>query len=155
MTLQQLDVFNCKVSAFSQAPAHLLRQSLIQSLRQSPAQSSAQQTAVHPPKTYQPRTRQSSRQRGVVLTEQGWNQMMTAKILQNNNGEWHTYELLGDRTLLSPRTVSKIISRDVGVDRRTLQQFFEALDLFLQNSDYRLTSQSVSESMEVPHKAVR
>jgi hypothetical protein len=79
-----------------------------------------------------------SRQRGVVLNEPGWRKLLAAKVLQNQWGEWHTFELLGDRTLVSPRTVSKIVGREVGVDRRTLNQFFAAFDLVLESGDYSL-----------------
>ena len=81
-----------------------------------------------------------SRQRGVVLTEQGWEKLLAMKVLQNQDGEWLTYELLGDRTLLSPRTVSKIIGREVGVDHRTLKQFFDAFNLPLESNDCCLTN---------------
>lgn len=79
-----------------------------------------------------------SRQRGVVLTEHGWKKLLEMKVLQNQEGEWHTYELLGNRTLLSPRTVSKIVGCEIGVDRRTLKQFFDAFDLQLESDDCRL-----------------
>lgn len=79
-----------------------------------------------------------SRQRGVVLSEQGWRKLLAAKVLQNQWGEWHTFELLGDCTVMSPRTVSKIVGREVGVDRRSLNQFFAAFDLVLESGDYRL-----------------
>lgn len=81
---------------------------------------------------------QRSRQRGVVLTEHGWKKLLAGKVLQNQDGEWHTYELLGDRTLISPRTVSKIVGREIGVDRRSLKQFFDAFNLPLESSDYSL-----------------
>lgn len=59
-------------------------------------------------------------------------------MLQSKWGEWYTQELLSDRTLLSPRTVAKIVGREVGVDRCSLNQFFAALDLLLETGDYRL-----------------
>jgi hypothetical protein len=37
-----------------------------------------------------------------------------------------------DRTFLSTRTISKIVGREVGFDRRTLKQFFDA---FISGSD--------------------
>ena len=79
-----------------------------------------------------------SRQRGVMLSEQGWRKLLAAKVLQNQCGEWYTHELLGDCTLMSPRTVSKIVGREVGVDRRTLNQFFASFDLPLEIGDYGL-----------------
>ena len=64
--------------------------------------------------------------------------LLGAKVLHNQWGEWHTFELLGDCTLISPRTASKIVGRAVGVDRRILNQFFAAFDLALQSDDYSL-----------------
>lgn len=50
----------------------------------------------------------TSRQRGAVLTEHGWRKLLAVNVLQNQSGEWHAYELLGDCTLMSPRTVAKM-----------------------------------------------
>ena len=95
-----------------------------------------------------------SRQRGVVLTEQGWKKLLGMKVLQNQHGEWHTYELLGDRTLLSPRTISKIVVREIGVDRRTLKQFFDAFDLPLASDDYGVISCGAKDASNTSHKSV-
>ncbi|MEH2411138.1 hypothetical protein [Nostoc sp.] len=95
-----------------------------------------------------------SRQRGIVLTEHGWKKLLAMKVLQNQHGEWHAYELLGDRTLLSPRTVSKIVGREVGVDRHTLKQFFDAFDLPLESDDYCLKSCCTKKSSNPGYKAV-
>lgn len=114
MTLQQFDWFSNKVSPFPSV---------------SSSSSAVQRIGGR-----------RSRQRGVVLNEQGWRKLLAAKVLQNQCGEWHTFELLGDRTLMSPRTVSKIVGREVGVDRRTLNQFFATFDLALERDDYSLAS---------------
>ncbi|MBW4473807.1 MAG: hypothetical protein KME45_26030 [Stenomitos rutilans HA7619-LM2] len=87
-----------------------------------------------------------SRQRGVVLTEHGWKKLLETKVLQNQYGEWHTYGLLGDRALLSPRTVSKIVGCEMGVDRRTLKQFFHAFSLPLESGDYCMAKAMQSRS---------
>ena len=87
-----------------------------------------------------------SRQRGIVLTDRGWQKLLEMKVLQNRYGEWHTYDLLGDAVLLSPRTVSKIVGREIGVDRRTLKQLFDAFNLALTNDDYCLASCGVKPS---------
>jgi hypothetical protein len=81
-----------------------------------------------------------SRQRGVVLTDCGWEKLLKMKVLQNRYGEWYSYDLLGNTTHLSPRTVSKIVGRETGVDRRTLKQFFDAFDLSMASDDYCLAS---------------
>ena len=95
-----------------------------------------------------------SRQRGVMLTEQGWRKLLAREVLQNRHGEWHTYELLGDRALLSPRTVSKIVGREVGVDRRTLKQFFNAFDLPLVSDDYCSASGGTKDSSYTHRESV-
>jgi hypothetical protein len=87
-----------------------------------------------------------SRQRGVVLTDCGWEKLLKRKVLQNRYGEWHSYDLLGNTTHLSPRTVSKIVGRETGVDRRTLKQFFDAFDLSMTSDDYCLVSCSAKRS---------
>lgn len=110
----------------------------------------------HPPSfaypqfaTYRTGARKS-RQRGVVLTEHGWRKLLEANVLQKPWGEWHAYQELSDWTLLSPRTVSKIVGREVGVDRRSLKQFFDTFDLPWESSDYRLVSeQSVSVAEDI------
>lgn len=112
MTLEQFDLFSNKMSPF---PPVFSPRSAVQRIGA-----------------------RRSRQRGVVLNEPGWRKLLAAKVLQNQCGEWHTFELLGDCTLMSPRTVSKIVGREVGVDRRTLNQFFAAFDLVLESGDYSL-----------------
>lgn len=95
-----------------------------------------------------------SRQRGIVLTDRGWQKLLEMKVLQNRYGEWHTYDLLGDAVLLSPRTVSKIVGREIGIDRRTLKQFFDAFNLALTNDDYCLASCGVKPISNLARQAV-
>ena len=57
-------------------------------------------------------------------------------MLKGREGDRPTYEMLGAQTTLSPRTVAKIVSRDTGVDLRTLQIFFNAFGLPLSENDY-------------------
>jgi hypothetical protein len=95
-----------------------------------------------------------SRQRGIVLTDRGWQKLLEMKVLQNRYGEWHTYDLLGDAVLLSPRTVSKIVGREIGVDRRTLKQLFDAFNLALTTDDYCLPSCGVKSSSNLIGRAL-
>lgn len=107
------------------------------------------------PRSVAPRTAtQKSRQRGVVLTEHGWKKLLARNVLQNRDGEWYTYELLGDRTLLSPRTVSKIVGCEIGVDRRSLRQFFAAFNLPLENIDYSLVGCGARNPSNTSHRTV-
>lgn len=77
-----------------------------------------------------------SRKRGVILTEQGWQKLHNANVLQDKYGERYTFMMLSDRAVLSPRTVSKIVSRETKVDLSTLKHFFTAFDLQLDANDY-------------------
>jgi hypothetical protein len=77
-----------------------------------------------------------SRRRGVVLTEQGWQKLLQAEVIYNHYGERYSFEELSGRALLDPRTVSRIIDREVGVDKRSLNIFFDAFNLKLEAADY-------------------
>lgn len=76
------------------------------------------------------------RRRGLVLTEQGWQKLLQAEVVHNQFGERHTFAELSDRTLLDPRTICRIISRDEAVDKRSLNIFFDAFGLQLEQADY-------------------
>lgn len=78
------------------------------------------------------------RRRGIILTEQGWQKLLQARALYDEFGRRYTYEELGERSLLDPRTISRILSRKVKVDKRTLQTFFEAFNLQLEPVDYKI-----------------
>jgi hypothetical protein len=82
----------------------------------------------------------SHRRRGIILTEQGWQKLLQAGALYDEFGRRYTYEELGERSLLDPRTISRILSRKVKVDKRTLQTFFEAFNLQLEPVDYKIPS---------------
>ncbi len=79
------------------------------------------------------------RGRGVVLTSQGWEKLQKAlQEWQNkiNSDKPLTIEALIEITQLDPATISKVLRREVGVDRRTLERFFRNLNLELDKSDY-------------------
>lgn len=80
-----------------------------------------------------------ARKRGVVLTKEGYQR------LQNVQQEWenrencgvpYTIEALSELTRLDPATVSKVLHREIGVDKRTLKRFFQVFNLELSHSDY-------------------
>jgi len=81
-------------------------------------------------------SRSSKRRRGVVLTSIGWDKLKKAGVLESDWGDRYSFGQLSDRTQLDRRTVAKIINRQQGVDRRTLQMFFEAFSLQLVEADY-------------------
>lgn len=81
-------------------------------------------------------SRQRNRNRGVMLSEQGWQTLTQAGVLHNQWGDRYTYEKLSERSLLNDRTVSRILSREVRVDKRSLKTFFAAFGLQLNSDDY-------------------
>ncbi|BAZ40679.1 WD-40 repeat protein [Calothrix sp. NIES-4101] len=79
------------------------------------------------------------RNRGVILTLQGWDKFQSAKVraeLAENAGNNFTLEDLSDRTQLALHTISKIQGRTEPVDRSSLQAAFAAFGLELCRSDY-------------------
>jgi WD40 repeat protein/transcriptional regulator with XRE-family HTH domain len=77
--------------------------------------------------------------RGVILTPQGWQKLQETVDqyeYQEKYGEKLTIEEMSDRTGLDRGTVSKVLNREEGVDRRTLERFLKAFSLTLDKSDY-------------------
>lgn len=84
------------------------------------------------------------RKRGVILTSIGWEKLQRS-IRESEIGEnfgRYTWEELSDRTCLDPDTIAKVTNRKVGVDKRTLELFFQAFNLELTASDYFQPSSS-------------
>jgi hypothetical protein len=77
-----------------------------------------------------------SRSRGVILSQHGWHKLMQAKVLSDRWGNRYSYEFLAGQSLLDTRTVSRILSCEVKVDKRTLKIFFHTFDLPLDADDY-------------------
>jgi hypothetical protein len=77
-----------------------------------------------------------SRSRGVILSQQGWYKLNQAEVLCDKWGNRYSYEYLAGRSLLDTRTVSRILSCEVKVDKRTLKIFFQAFSLHLNVDDY-------------------
>ena len=79
----------------------------------------------------------SSRQRGVILTSIGYQKLHRAKvnweIKQNTRC---TLDILSQHTGLTANTLSKIFSRSVAVDKRSLWVCFSAFNLDLDGQDY-------------------
>lgn len=83
------------------------------------------------------------RRRGVVLTPIGLARLRTrireTEIL-HNDGVRYTLEDLSYRTCLDPKTISKLLEGNIGLDKRTLEHCFSAFDLELNVSDFALHS---------------
>ncbi len=82
---------------------------------------------------------QPRRKRGVVLTATGRQKLQDAVQAweeQDNCGDKLTIEALSDRTKLDAGTVAKLLDSEEGVDRRTLERFFQAFSLELTPDDY-------------------
>lgn len=79
---------------------------------------------------------QRNRNRGVMLSEQGWQKLTQAGVLHDQWGNRYTYEKLSERSLLNDRTISRILSCEVRVDKRSLKIFFAAFGLQLNGDDY-------------------
>ena len=82
---------------------------------------------------------QTRGKRGVVLTNQGWERLQKVQQdweNQKNLGVPYTIEALSELTQLDPATVSKVLHREIGVDRRTLERYFRIFALELCKADY-------------------
>ncbi len=77
----------------------------------------------------------STRNRGVILTASGLEKLDDANVIRDKRGNRQTFEILGGRSQLSPRTIAKILNVQ-SVDKRTLKQFFETFNLTLEPTDY-------------------
>ncbi|MFB2897575.1 hypothetical protein ACE1CI_32045 [Aerosakkonemataceae cyanobacterium BLCC-F50] len=77
-----------------------------------------------------------SRSRGVFLSHQGWQKLVQAGVLHNEFGERFTYGQLSERSLLDERTISRLLSCEVKVDKNTLKTFFRAFNLSLEAGDF-------------------
>lgn len=89
------------------------------------------------------------RQRGIVLSVHG-RQRLRKAIRQvetaENQGQRYTAKELSQRVDISEATMSRIWSGKSGIDRRSLQDLFNALGLTLTDADYESPNKSVLES---------
>ena len=105
----------------------------------------------------------NKRNRGVILTCQGWKNLQSA-IQKDTLGKNLTLEELCDRTFLSINTVSKIQGRLEPVDKRSLHSMFDCFNVELSECDYtrplpKLNSLKVRDNPkhdwgEAPHSSV-
>ncbi|MEH2172886.1 NB-ARC domain-containing protein [Nostoc sp.] len=79
------------------------------------------------------------RNRGLILTREGWQKLQNAKLeweFRENNGSKCTLEELSEQAGITPVTFRKVVTRETGVDKRTLVRLFMMFNLELDVSDY-------------------
>ncbi|MBE9006167.1 pentapeptide repeat-containing protein [Fortiea sp. LEGE XX443] len=79
------------------------------------------------------------RKRGVVLTTRGLQKLQDAKRkseAQENFGNSYTLEDISTLSGLHPSTISKVLNREGGVDKKTLEKLFSVFNLKIEESDY-------------------
>ncbi|GAB1541332.1 NB-ARC domain-containing protein [Scytonema sp. NUACC21] len=101
--------------------------------------------------------RQSKRNRGVILTSEGWQKLQKAKRneeCQAKSGSKYTLEEISERTGLTANTIAKVLSRQEAVDKRTLLHVFLAFNLELDASDYSKPepNQAVPQRLNTPKR---
>jgi WD40 repeat protein len=82
---------------------------------------------------------QKRKRRGVILSRYGWQRLQDAQeqlAIAKNEGYNYTLEQLSHLTGLSVRSITRLQSCKVAVDRQTLEEFFRAFDLTLTEQDY-------------------
>ncbi|WP_414587721.1 NB-ARC domain-containing protein [Scytonema sp. PCC 10023] len=87
----------------------------------------------------------NKRKRGIILTPEGLEKLQSAKLaseLNENYGNRYTLEDLGERVGINTATIGKVLSREDGVDKRTLELFFQAFNLKLEKDYYTNSTQS-------------
>ena len=100
----------------------------------------------------------SRRVRGVILSPHGWQKFQTAKQQAEADETWgkhFTQEDLSDRTGLSLSTLTRILKRELGVDRQSLEYFFQAFGLELTQADFTspVAADEASETRQInPHQ---
>jgi WD40 repeat protein/transcriptional regulator with XRE-family HTH domain len=79
------------------------------------------------------------RKRGVALTPKGLEKLQEAKRkseVEKNFGNRYTLEEISERSGLYTGTISKVMNREGGVDKRTVEELYKVFNLTLDKSDY-------------------
>ncbi|WP_310410474.1 NB-ARC domain-containing protein [Chamaesiphon sp. OTE_8_metabat_110] len=79
------------------------------------------------------------RERGIVLSQQGWQRFQVAKQQVESDEIWgkhFTQEDLSERTGLPLNTLYRVLKRELGVDRHSLEYLFRAFGLELTKVDH-------------------
>jgi transcriptional regulator with XRE-family HTH domain len=91
----------------------------------------------------------SRRKRGVVLSAPGLERLrgeIATLEAQQNNANPYSAEELSTITGVSPSTIRRLRAAKSGIDQRSLQQIFSALNLELQESDFQWVDRTDAES---------
>ncbi len=94
----------------------------------------------------------AKRSRGVLLTLQGWQKLQeTVDTLeqQENLGRASIIGALSKRAGLHAKTVTKILQREEGIDRPSLECFFRAFNLELEKDDYTKPNSNAAPGKEL------
>ncbi|KYC40890.1 hypothetical protein WA1_25050 [Scytonema hofmannii PCC 7110] len=84
------------------------------------------------------------RKRGLILTPQGLQKLQAAKLaseVNENYGNRYTLEDLAERIGINTATISKVLSREDAVDKKTLEYFFQAFNVGLDKDCYTHSDQ--------------
>ncbi|MEA5448069.1 AAA-like domain-containing protein [Leptolyngbya sp. CCNP1308] len=88
------------------------------------------------------------RKRGVLLSASGLERLRGAIAdleTQHNNATPYSAEELSSLTAVSPSTIRRLRAAKSGIDQRSLQQIFSALNLDLQESDFQWVDRTDAE----------
>lgn len=80
-------------------------------------------------------TRSSAAKR-IYLSQQGWQKLIQAGVLNDKFSQRYTDEQLSERSLLDERTVSRLLNCEFKVDKSTLKTFFPPFNLSLEADEY-------------------
>ncbi len=97
--------------------------------------------------------KQRRSRRGLILSEAGIARVNRARRrleLDRNDGARISLEELGSGAGLSAKTISRLLTRDVPVDRRTIELLFAELGLTLGSQDVRPLVARLAERSELP-----
>jgi len=98
---------------------------------------------------------QKRKRRGVMLSATGWQRLQDAQeraATTDNDGYAYTLEQLSSLTELSVRSITRLQSCKVAVDRQTLEDFFRAFNLMLTEQDYVQPESTTLE--QLPRKSI-
>jgi WD40 repeat protein len=79
------------------------------------------------------------RKRGVILTTKGLQKLQQAKRqseAKENYGNSYTLEEMSELSGLYTSTISKVLNREGGVDKKTIEKLFSVFELKIDKSDY-------------------
>ncbi|MBG1270916.1 NB-ARC domain-containing protein [Nostoc sp. WHI] len=85
------------------------------------------------------------RKRGLILTPEGLQKLQSARLAAESNenyGNRYTFEDLSERIGINTATISKVLSREDGVDKRTIELFFQAFNIKLDKDCYTNSDQA-------------